>query len=150
MGYHRYGAEYRTQISETIRRAAEQCDSLQSFLLLHSMGGGTGSGLGTFVLELLKDEYPEVYKFVTAIYPSEDDDVVTSPYNSVLAMRQLTEFADCVLPVENQALHDIVSKINQVCFQRRGGSKEEEQRKKRGGKEKGKRKEDIDHNPYNK
>jgi len=41
-------------------------------------------------------------RFVTAVFPSEDDDVITSPYNSVLAMRQLAEHADCVLPVENQ------------------------------------------------
>jgi tubulin epsilon len=31
----------------------EQCESLQSFFLLHSLGGGTGSGLGTFILGLL-------------------------------------------------------------------------------------------------
>ncbi len=42
------------------------------------------------------------FRFVTAVYPSLDDDVITSPYNSVLAMRQLTDNADCVLPVENQ------------------------------------------------
>jgi len=47
---------------------------------------------------------------VTALYPSVDDDVITSPYNTVLAMQCLTEFADCVLPVENQALVDIVNK----------------------------------------
>lgn len=58
---------YREQLSETIRQAAEQCDSLQSFLLLHSMGGGTGSGLGTYIVEMLKDEYPEVFRFVTAV-----------------------------------------------------------------------------------
>ena len=44
-------------------------------------------------------------RFVTAVYPSADDDVITSPYNSVLAMRELTEKADCVLPVENQVGH---------------------------------------------
>ena len=38
------------------------------------------------------------------MYPSLDDDVITSPYNSVLAMRQLTDNADCVLPVENQVI----------------------------------------------
>lgn len=41
-------------------------------------------------------------RFVTAVFPSDDDDVITSPYNSVLAMRQLADHADCVLPVENQ------------------------------------------------
>ena len=42
---------------------------------------GTGSGVGTKVLELLQDEYPEVYRFATAVFPSADDDVITSPYN---------------------------------------------------------------------
>lgn len=55
------------------------------------------------MLGLLEEEFPEVCRIVTAVYPSaDDDDVITSPYNSVLAMRELTEHADCVLPVENQ------------------------------------------------
>ena len=41
------------QILEKIQRTVEACDSLQSFLLLHSLGGGTGSGVGTYILELL-------------------------------------------------------------------------------------------------
>ena len=41
----------------------------------------TGSGLGTFVLEMLEDIYPEVYRFTTCVFPSKDDDVITSPYN---------------------------------------------------------------------
>lgn len=66
------------------------------------MSRGTGSGLGSRVLSLLEEEFPEVCRIVTAVYPSAEDDVVTSPYNSVLAMRELTEHADCVLPIENQ------------------------------------------------
>lgn len=67
------------------------------------LSAGTGSGLGSHVLGLLEEEFPEVCRIVTAVYPSaDDDDVITSPYNSVLAMRELTEHADCVLPVENQ------------------------------------------------
>lgn len=54
------------------------------------------------MLSLLEEEFPEVCRIVTAVYPSLEDDVITSPYNSVLAMRALTEHADCVLPVENQ------------------------------------------------
>lgn len=112
VGHFTYGARYRENIVDTVRRAAEQCECLQSFLVMHSMGGGTGSGLGSYVTELLHDEFPEVYRFVTAVFPSADDDVVTSPYNSVLALHQLVEHADCVLPVENQALLDICAKIN--------------------------------------
>jgi len=39
------------------------------------------------------------------------DDVVTAPYNSVLALRELTDHADCVLPIHNEALLNICSKI---------------------------------------
>eukprot|EP00049_Salpingoeca_infusionum_P013120 m.245266 g.245266 ORF g.245266 m.245266 type:complete len:463 (-) comp15363_c0_seq2:310-1698(-) len=112
VGYYTYGQSHREQILDTVRIAAEQCDCLQSFHFLHSMGGGTGSGLGTCVLEMLAEEYPSIYRFVTSVYPSQDDDVVTSPYNTVLAMNQLYQFAHCVMPVENQALHDMVAKID--------------------------------------
>lgn len=46
------------------------------------------------------------------MYPSKDDDVITSPYNSVLATRELTEHADCVLPVDNDSLIDIVTRCD--------------------------------------
>ena len=35
-----YGSQYRDHLSEIIRRAAEFCDCLQCFFVLHSMGGG--------------------------------------------------------------------------------------------------------------
>ena len=53
---------------------------------------------------LLADEYPKICRFSTCVYPSEDNDVVTSPYNVMLAMRELIEHADCVFPLDNSAL----------------------------------------------
>ena len=79
---------------------------------MHSLGGGTGSGLGTYILQDLADLYPTVFRFSTCVFPSNDDDVITSPYNSMLALNCLIESADCVLPVDNQALFDIVSKVD--------------------------------------
>lgn len=111
VGHMTYGSAYRDQIVDKLRRAAEHCDCLQCFFLIHSMGGGTGSGLGTRVLGLLEEEFPDVCRIVTSIYPSAEDDVITSPYNSILAMKELTEHADCVLPIDNQSLVDIVNKI---------------------------------------
>ncbi|KAK9816636.1 hypothetical protein WJX72_003106 [[Myrmecia] bisecta] len=111
-GHNLYGPQYRERLVESIRRPAEECDSLQSFLLLQSLGGGTGSGLGCYILELLKDEFPEAYRFAASVFPSEDDDVVTSPYNALLSLAQLTRHADAVLPLENQALMDICSLLD--------------------------------------
>jgi tubulin epsilon len=85
------------------------------------MGGGTGSGLGTYVAEMLADEFPEIYRFSSVVFPSIDDDVVTSPYNSVLAIEKLNEHVDCVLPVDNSALQDMVAKSNGIASRGRGG-----------------------------
>ncbi|OWK01488.1 TUBE1, partial [Cervus elaphus hippelaphus] len=78
-------------------------------LITDISGSGNNWAVGHKVLE---DEFPEVYRFVTSIYPSGEDDVITSPYNSILAMKELNEHADCVLPVDNQSLFDIISKID--------------------------------------
>ncbi|MXQ85610.1 hypothetical protein E5288_WYG001328 [Bos mutus] len=112
VGHKVFGSLYQEKILEKLRKSAEHCDCLQCFFIIHSMGGGTGSGLGTFLLKVLEDEFPEVYRFVTSIYPSGEDDVITSPYNSILAMKELNEHADCVLPIDNQSLFDIISKID--------------------------------------
>ncbi len=103
-----YGPLYRERFAESLRNIVEKCDSLQTFILIHSLGGGTGSGVGTYMLGLIEDLYPDVYRFATSVYPQDDDDVVTSPYNSVLATRELAEHADCVFPLDNAALQSFV------------------------------------------
>lgn len=62
------------------------CDSIQSFFLIHSLGGGTGSGLGSRTLSILEDNFPEVFRFTASVFPSDNDDVVTSPYNSMFSL----------------------------------------------------------------
>jgi tubulin epsilon len=113
-GYHQYGSEYGNQILESIRREAEFCDSLQSILMIQSTGGGTGSGLGSWISEAIRDEFPEVWRFTAAVVPSPNDDVVTSPYNSILSLWKLSESSDCVLPLDNQSLYTIYKKILSV------------------------------------
>ena len=103
-GHYMYGPQYREKFIEGIRRNAEHCDSLQTFLVTHSLGGGTGSGVGTYMLGMLSDEYPKICRFSTCVYPSENNDVVTSPYNVMLATSELIEHADCVFPLDNTAL----------------------------------------------
>ena len=110
-GHMVYGPKYHEEILDRVRKECEHCDSLQCFFLLHSLGGGTGSGLGTYLLQILEDEFPDVYRFTTAVFPSVDDDVITSPYNSLLALDKLIDHSDCVLPLDNQSLLEICSKI---------------------------------------
>ncbi|KAI8911752.1 tubulin, epsilon 1 [Gorgonomyces haynaldii] len=112
VGYHYYPQQYAEPIFEAISKQAEACDSLQSFFVMQSTGGGTGSGLGSFIQSELQDLYPDIFRFSCSIVPSPNDDVVTSPYNSLLSLAKITEAADCILPVDNQSLFDIYDKIS--------------------------------------
>jgi len=89
-GYAEYGSRYSERITNSVRREVERCSSLQSFLLFHSTGGGTGSGLGSRTVEILEEEFGEVGRIVTSVVPpsggrgdNDTNDVVTSPYNTV-------------------------------------------------------------------
>ncbi|XP_049827269.1 tubulin epsilon chain-like isoform X4 [Schistocerca gregaria] len=106
-----HGRRYASKIENLLRKSAESCDQLHGFLLLFSVGGGTGSGLGSSLLPLLSDIFPDVHRLVTCVYPAGNDDVITAPYNAALATQQLTDHADCVFPVGNKALIDICSRM---------------------------------------
>ena len=47
------GEKFQEEIIDMIEREADGSDSLEGFLILHSIAGGTGSGLGSFMLEKL-------------------------------------------------------------------------------------------------
>ncbi|KAM0675061.1 Tubulin gamma-1 chain [Gurleya vavrai] len=47
------GKEYKNEVFEMIQREFESCDNLETFIFLHSIAGGTGSGFGSLLLENL-------------------------------------------------------------------------------------------------
>ena len=46
-GHYTEGAELIDSVLDVVRKEAEGCDCLQGFQLCHSLGGGTGAGMGT-------------------------------------------------------------------------------------------------------
>ena len=74
-------------------------------MLLHSIAGGTGSGLGSCLLERMNDRYPKKLIQTYSVFPDTTaEDVVVYPYNSLLAMRKLTEHADSVVGAQSLRL----------------------------------------------
>ncbi|KAH9481803.1 Tubulin beta-2 chain [Psilocybe cubensis] len=57
-------------IKDVVRVQAESCDALQGFQILHSLGGGTGAGLGSLMLSKLREEYPDRMMATFSIIPS--------------------------------------------------------------------------------
>jgi len=107
-GY-RQGSEHEDQVLEMIDREADGSDSLEGFVLCHSIAGGTGSGMGSFLLERLNDHFPKKLIQTYSVFPNWDNspDVVVQPYNSILTLKRLTLNADCVVVLDNTALNRI-------------------------------------------
>ncbi|QQK47124.1 Gamma tubulin, putative [Penicillium digitatum] len=103
------GEGVQEEIFDMIDREADGSDSLEGFMLLHSIAGGTGSGLGSFILERMNDRFPKKLIQTYSVFPDTQSDVVVNPYNSLLAMRRLTQDADSVVVLDNGALSRIVA-----------------------------------------
>lgn len=83
--------------------------------MTHSLGGGTGSGMGTLILEKLRDEYPDRIMSTFSVVPSPKvSDTVVEPYNAMLSLNKLTEMTDHTVCIDNEALYDICSRILQI------------------------------------
>ncbi|KAH7098694.1 beta-tubulin [Auriculariales sp. MPI-PUGE-AT-0066] len=107
-GYYTEGAEIVDGVLESIRIQAERCDALQGFQLLHSLGGGTGAGLGSLLLGKLREEFPDRMITTYSILPSPKvSETVTEPYNCMLSVNQLVECTDMTICLDNEALYDI-------------------------------------------
>merc|ERR1711861_122326 len=78
------------------------------FTMTHSLGGGTGSGMGTLLISKIREEYPDRVMCTYSVFPSPKvSDTVVEPYNCVLSVHQLVENSDESLLLDNEALYDI-------------------------------------------
>ena len=79
-------------------------------MMLHSIAGGTGSGLGSYLLERLNDRYPKKLIQTYSVFPNASEgDVVVQPYNSLLAIKRLVQHADSSVVLDNSALARIAA-----------------------------------------
>lgn len=93
---------------DCVRKLAEFCDSIQGFQLAHSLGGGTGSGLGSLLISKIREEYPDRLVSSYSILPSPKvSDTITEPYNATLSFHHLIDIADASVCIDNEALYNI-------------------------------------------
>ncbi|XP_060718429.1 tubulin beta-4B chain-like isoform X4 [Tachysurus vachellii] len=111
-GHYTEGAELVDSVLDVVRKEAESCDCLQGFQLTHSLGGGTGSGMGTLLISKIREEYPDRIMNTFSVVPSPKvSDTVVEPYNATLSVHQLVENTDETYCIDNEALYDIWLKM---------------------------------------
>lgn len=86
MGYFGFPSDYEEIVMDSIRREIERSDRLQGIQITHSIGGGTGSGFGSLILDQLTEEYPTSTIFTYPVIPSTNPpgDGTVHAYNAVL------------------------------------------------------------------
>ena len=107
-GHFTVGRDMIEKAAEMVKKLAEQCESLQGFFLFHSVGGGTGSGFASLLLDRLSVDYDKKVKLDLPVYPAPQ--VATSvvePYNAVLATHASLNHIDSSLVMDNEAIYDI-------------------------------------------
>jgi len=113
-GHYTVGKEIVDLCLDRVRKMVDQCNALQGFLIFHSVGGGTGSGFTSLLLERLAVDYGKKNKLSFVVYPSPNISTsVVEPYNSVLSTHGLLECTDVSFMLDNQAIYDICkTKLN--------------------------------------
>eukprot|EP00703_Trepomonas_sp_PC1_P003413 JAP93193.1 Alpha-tubulin [Trepomonas sp. PC1] len=107
-GYYSQGEKIINRVLDRVRKLADECTGLQGFILYHSLGGGTGSGLGSLITERLSAEYGKKSKVNFAIHPSVFvTNSILDSYNAVLAQHAMIEHIDCSFTYDNEALYDL-------------------------------------------
>jgi len=117
-GYYTAGAELLDSVLDCIRKEAESCNNLAGFQLTHALGGGTGSGWGSLIVEKIKDEYKSKVVATYSVLPAAEESTLSEPYNALFALCRLHKTADFSVIFDNQAVARMDIEARNATFAR--------------------------------
>ncbi|KAL5970043.1 Tubulin delta chain, partial [Taenia solium] len=110
-------------VNDLLMAELEKCDSVDGLITTMSLAGGTGSGVGTYLLRHLGDMCPKVPVLAQLVLPYRRGEVATQAYNAVLSLGHLLCASPGEAPCgfvlhENDLLHRACAN-RLVCHRRR-------------------------------
>jgi len=110
-GHYTVGREMIDKVNDRMRKLVDNCDNVQGFIVNHSVGGGTGSGMGSLMLERMAVDYRKKPKLGFEVYPSPTiSTCVVEPYNALLTTHWLTDHTEISVVLDNEAVYEICQK----------------------------------------
>jgi len=110
-GHYTVGREIMDKVNDRLRKMVGNSDNVQGFLINHSVAGGTGSGLGSLILERIAHDYRKKSKIGFELYPSPTMATsVVEPYNAMLTTHWLLDHTEVSLVLDNEAMYEICQK----------------------------------------
>lgn len=79
-----HGPRHREVVEELVRREVEHCDRLSGLMAMMSVAGGTGSGVGTYVTQCLRDVYPKSFILNHLTWPYGTGEVTDSQQRFIM------------------------------------------------------------------
>ncbi|AWO99448.1 putative tubulin delta chain [Scophthalmus maximus] len=110
-GFCVHGPRHEAALEELVRRQVERCDRLSGLMAMMSVAGGTGSGVGTYVTQCLRDTFPKSFIVNQLTWPYGTGEVIVQNYNSVLTLAHLYGLSDAILVHENDTVHGICARL---------------------------------------
>jgi len=115
-GHYTVGKEQMDVVNDRVRKLVDNCENVQGFIVNHSVGGGTGSGMGMLILERIAVDYRKKSKIGFEIYPSPNiSTCIVEPYNGLLSTHWLLDHTDVSLVLDNEACYEICQKKLQIA-----------------------------------
>ncbi|KAH1001704.1 tubulin alpha-1 chain [Dendroctonus ponderosae] len=110
-GCYGVGKEMLDLALDRTRLLADDCHSLQGFILFRAFGGGTGSGFTSAFLEALRSDYRKSSVLDFSVYPAPHiSPIIVEPYNAVLTTNGCIENQDVCFVMDNEAVYDILDR----------------------------------------
>merc|ERR1712165_90407 len=110
-GHYTVGKELMDVVNDRVRKMVDNSENVQGFIVNHTVGGGTGSGMGMLILERLAVDFRKKSKIGFEIYPSPNiSPCIVEPYNGLLSTHWLLDHTDVSLILDNEALYHIGQK----------------------------------------
>lgn len=93
---------------EAVRKQAESCEHLEGLQLTHALGGGTGSGLGSLLIDRLREEFQDRIITTFTAWPSGKlSNSAVEPYNAMLSVPHLVDNTHATYCFDTEALFNI-------------------------------------------
>ena len=106
-GFFSVGIQAMYKWENQLRKVAERCHNINGFVMINSVGGGTGSGLGSRILETLGYTYRKKARIGFHVFSSINNNNTVTPYNELMAVHYMLDYTDISLVFDNEGVNNI-------------------------------------------
>ena len=87
---------------EKLNSFLEKCDFISKIYVVHSLGGGTGSGVGTRLLEMINESYPKIELISCPVFGFNVEKTTLSQFNTFFSIGYVYPIVSKIIRLDNE------------------------------------------------